>query len=96
MKSIILFAILTLASFHLSSLPGGATPAETTNQEAGDKEIIFNNAKAFADAFEKEDAKALAAFWAEDGDLWISLVAICRAALQSKMHSRISFWRTRA
>jgi uncharacterized protein (TIGR02246 family) len=28
----------------------------------------MNNAKAFVDAFEKGDAKAVAAFWAEDGD----------------------------
>ena len=63
MKPITLFAILTLASFHLSSLP-----ARAANQQKGDKEAIFNNAKAFVDAFEKGDAKAVAAFWAEDGD----------------------------
>jgi hypothetical protein len=63
MKSISLFAILSLASFHLSSLPASAA-----NQQTGDKEAIFNNAKAFVDAFEKGDAKAVAAFWAEDGD----------------------------
>jgi len=63
MKSITLFAILSLASFHLSSLPASAA-----NQETGDKEAVVNNAKAFVDAFEKGDAKAVAAFWAEDGD----------------------------
>ena len=63
MKSITLFAILTLGSFHLISLPAGAA-----NQEAVDKEAIFNNAKAFVDAFEIGDAKTLAAFWAQDGD----------------------------
>jgi uncharacterized protein (TIGR02246 family) len=63
MKSITLFAILILASFHLSSLP-----AIAANQETDDKEAIFNNAKAFVDAFEKGDAAAVAAFWAEDGD----------------------------
>ena len=63
MKPITLFAILTLASFHLSSLP-----ARAANQQKGDKEAIFNNAKAFVDAFEKGDAKTVAAFWAEDGD----------------------------
>jgi uncharacterized protein (TIGR02246 family) len=62
MKSITL-AILTLASFHLSLLPANAA-----NQATGDKETIFNNAKGFVDAFEKGDAKAVAAFWAEDGD----------------------------
>jgi len=63
MKPITLFAILTLASFHLSSLP-----ARAANQQKGDKEAIFNNAKAFVDAFEKGDAKTVAAFWSEDGD----------------------------
>ena len=63
MKSIALFAILILGSFHLISLP-----ARAANQEADDKEAIFNNAKAFVDAFERGDAKALAAFWAQDGD----------------------------
>jgi uncharacterized protein (TIGR02246 family) len=63
MKSITLFAVLTLGSFHLISLP-----ARAVDQEAGDKEAIFNNAKAFVDAFERGDAKALAAFWAQDGD----------------------------
>jgi uncharacterized protein (TIGR02246 family) len=63
MKSITLFAILTLGSFHLVSLP-----VRAANQEAGDKEAIFNNAKAFVGAFESGDAKALAAFWAQDGD----------------------------
>jgi uncharacterized protein (TIGR02246 family) len=63
MKSIALLTILTLASFPLGLLPAGAA-----NQEMGDKEAIFNNAKGFVDAFEKGDAKAVAAFWAEDGD----------------------------
>src|SRR5438552_7588295 len=63
MKSITLLAILSLASLHLSSLPASAV-----NQQMGDKETIFNNAKAFVDAFEKGDARAVAAFWAEDGD----------------------------
>jgi hypothetical protein len=63
MKSITLLAILSLASLHLSSLPASAA-----NQQTGDKEAIFNNAKAFVDAFEKGEAKAVAAFWAEDGD----------------------------
>ena len=62
MKSIALFAILILGSFHLISLP-----ARAANQEADDNEAIFNNAKAFVDAFERGDAKALAAFRAEDG-----------------------------
>jgi uncharacterized protein (TIGR02246 family) len=63
MKLITLFAILTLESFHLISLP-----ARAANEEVGDREAIFNNAKAFVDAFQSGDAKALAAFWAQDGD----------------------------
>jgi uncharacterized protein (TIGR02246 family) len=43
-------------------------PARATDQEAVDKEAIFNNAKAFVDAFERGDATAVAAFWAQDGD----------------------------
>ena len=63
MKSITLFAILTLASFHQSLLLASAA-----DQQTGDKEAIFNNAKAFVDAFEKGDASAVAGFWAEDGE----------------------------
>ena len=63
MKSIALVTILTLAS-----IPLGLLPANAANQAPADKEAIFNNAKAFVDAFEKGDAKAVAAFWAEDGD----------------------------
>src|ERR1700758_1092871 len=63
MKSIALVTILTLASFRL-----GLLPANAANQAPADKEAIFSNAKAFVDAFEKGDAKAVAAFWAEDGD----------------------------
>ena len=63
MKWITLFSILAIASVHLSSLPANAA-----DQETGDKEAIFNNARAFVNAFEKGDAKAVAASWAEDGD----------------------------
>jgi uncharacterized protein (TIGR02246 family) len=63
MKSIALVTILTFAS-----IPLGLLAANAANQGAGDKEAIFSNAKSFVDAFEKGDAKAVAAFWAEDGD----------------------------
>jgi ketosteroid isomerase-like protein len=63
MKSIALVTILTLASFSL-----GLLPANAANQAPADKEAIFNNAKEFVDTFERGDAKAVAAFWAEDGD----------------------------
>jgi hypothetical protein len=41
MKPITLLAILTLASFHLSSLPAGAA-----NQQTSDKEAIFKGSNA--------------------------------------------------
>jgi uncharacterized protein (TIGR02246 family) len=63
MKSIVLVTILALAS-----IPLGLLPANAANQAPADKEAIFDNAKAFVDAFEKGDAKTVAAFWAEDGD----------------------------
>jgi uncharacterized protein (TIGR02246 family) len=63
MKPIAGFAIFTLASF-LSSVSACGTDAKTDAQETA----LINNAKAFADAFQKGDAKAVAAFWAEDGD----------------------------
>ena len=63
MKSTALLAILTLASFHQSLLPASAA-----DQETADKEALFNNAKALVDAFEKGDAKAVAAIWDEDSD----------------------------
>jgi len=64
MKSINLFAILALELLLASSPPARATSPET----AGDENSLMNNAKAFVEAFEKGDAKAVAAFWAEDGD----------------------------
>lgn len=63
MKTSTLFAILTLASFYPSLLSTSGA-----DQQTADKETIFNNAKAFVDAFERGDAKTVAAFWAEDGD----------------------------
>jgi len=64
MKSINLFAILALELLLASSPPARATSPET----AGDENSLMNNAKAFVEAFEKGDAKAVAAFRAEDGD----------------------------
>jgi len=63
MKPITLFGILTLASFqaHLFA-------ADAANQPTGDKDAISSNAKAFVAAFEQGNAKAIAAFWTEDGD----------------------------
>jgi uncharacterized protein (TIGR02246 family) len=64
MKSITLFAIIALELLLASPPPARATSAETAAQE----NTLLNNAKAFVDAFEKADAKAVAALWAEDGD----------------------------
>jgi uncharacterized protein (TIGR02246 family) len=50
---------------HLWRIKGGSLDSHG-GQAAAD--YLFNNAKAFVDAFEKGDAKAVAAFWAEDGD----------------------------
>jgi uncharacterized protein (TIGR02246 family) len=44
---------------------GLAQPARGTSQ---DKAAIASNAEAFIEAFQKGDAKAVAAFWAADGD----------------------------
>ena len=64
MKSISLFTIFTLVS-----LPLGPLSARAASGDPGaEKTAIINNAKAFVDAFEKGDAKAVATFWAEDGD----------------------------
>ena len=64
MKSLNLFAIIALELLLASPPPARATSAET----AAEENSLTNNAKAFVDAFEKGDAKAVAAFWAEDGD----------------------------
>jgi uncharacterized protein (TIGR02246 family) len=64
MKSINLFAIIALELLLASPPLAHATSAET----AAEENSLTNNAKAFVDAFEKGDAKAVAAFWAEDGD----------------------------
>ena len=64
MKSINLFAIIALELLLASPPLARATSAET----AAEENSLMNNAKAFVDAFEKGDAKAVAAFWAEDGD----------------------------
>lgn len=42
--------------------------ADPANQQKDDRDAIFNNAQTFVAAFERGDAKAVAALWAEDGD----------------------------
>jgi uncharacterized protein (TIGR02246 family) len=64
MKAINLFAIIALGSLLASPPRARATNPET----AGEENSLMNNAKAFVDAVDRGDAKAVAAFWAEDGD----------------------------
>lgn len=45
---------------------------QAANGDAQQTGALMKNAQAFVDAFEKGDAKAVAAFWAEDGD-WVDL-----------------------
>jgi uncharacterized protein (TIGR02246 family) len=56
---------LPAVAILLSAAAGSAQPPKV-NQKEGD--VIFKNAQAFADAFHKGDAKALATFWVADGD----------------------------
>jgi uncharacterized protein (TIGR02246 family) len=51
--------------FCLTALPGMAEDSKSNPKEA---EAIAKQAEAFVAAFDKGDAKALAAFWAPDGD----------------------------
>jgi uncharacterized protein (TIGR02246 family) len=62
-----LFGLLVLpaAALLLSAAPASAQPPKV-NKKEGD--AIFKNAEAFAEVFQKGDARALAAFWLEDGD----------------------------
>jgi uncharacterized protein (TIGR02246 family) len=56
---------LPAVALLLGPFPGSAQPPKG-NPKEGD--VIFKNAQAFAEAFQKGDAKALAAFWVADGD----------------------------
>lgn len=63
---------LTLCFTVALLLVGGVSVAHKDDKERGkgskDGDTIFENAKAFVTAFNKGDARALAAFWAADGD----------------------------
>lgn len=63
MKPITLLGILTILGFQANLVL-----ADPANQQKDEKDAIFNNAKTFVAAFERGDAKAVAALWAEDGD----------------------------
>jgi uncharacterized protein (TIGR02246 family) len=49
-------------------LAAGRVVAEDAKGDAKDKTAIAKNGEAFVEAFQKADAKALAAFWAPEGD----------------------------
>jgi uncharacterized protein (TIGR02246 family) len=53
------------AAALLSAAPASAQPPKINKQEG---DAIFKNAQAFAEAFQKGDAKVLASFWVTDGD----------------------------
>ena len=66
MRSRLLWLLAVLAlGFGLTPRPA---LAQQSAGSAEDKEAIAKNAEAFVEAFHKGDAKALAAFWAPDGD----------------------------
>jgi uncharacterized protein (TIGR02246 family) len=52
----------------LLALVGMVQPAPAQDAHATDKAALIKNAEAFLEAFHKGDAKALAAFWTNDGD----------------------------
>jgi uncharacterized protein (TIGR02246 family) len=62
-----LFCFLALSALAFS-LPGWAGPAKQPEGNTKDKAAIQKQGAAFAEAFDKGDAKAVAAFWAPDGD----------------------------
>ncbi len=65
MRSTLFWFIAPLAlAAGLSAWPAAAAPGENDKEEAALKQ----RAKAFTAAFDKGDAKAVAAFWTEDGD----------------------------
>ncbi len=62
-----LLAFLALAAVTVG-LTGRAGLAQPAEGDAKAKAALAKNAEAFVGAFDKGDAKALAAFWAPDGD----------------------------
>jgi uncharacterized protein (TIGR02246 family) len=61
-KPFVIFLFLPLALTCLCASPVRA------EEPQGGQAALMKNAQAFTEAFEKGDAKAVAAFWAEDGD----------------------------
>src|SRR5262245_19289407 len=60
--------LLVFLAISLPLLVAGSGVAQKDKDRAKDGDAIFERAQAFAAAFDKGDAKAVAAFWAEDGD----------------------------
>lgn len=60
-------SILLLLALMACSIAGPGV-GQQSKGDATDKEAIAQNAEAFLEAFNKGDAKALAAFWTPDGD----------------------------
>src|SRR4051812_9528723 len=56
---------LPVLLFHLAPAPAWAQPGRSDSK---DKAAVAKNAEAFVEAFQKADAKALAAYWTPDGD----------------------------
>jgi uncharacterized protein (TIGR02246 family) len=66
MRSQLLFLTMAGVAASLAVRPGSAQQSPGTTEAA--KQAIQKHAEAFVEAFHKGDAKALAAFWAVDGD----------------------------
>lgn len=60
-------SVLLLLAF-LACVVAGPGVGQQSKGDATDKEAIAQNGEAFIEAFNKGDAKALAAFWTPDGD----------------------------
>lgn len=60
--------LLLLLLALMAGVAGGPGVGQQSKGDASDKEAIAQNAEAFIEAFNKGDAKALAAFWTADGD----------------------------
>src|SRR6516165_4564797 len=64
--SLLALALVYLCAANVQAQESKAGPAaQSDGQQAS---ALTKNAQSFVDAFEKGDAKAVAAFWAEDGD----------------------------
>src|SRR5262245_13767970 len=59
---------LTPALALLLCLAAGPGAAQRSKENAKEEDALLEKARAFAAAFDKGDARALAAFWTADGD----------------------------